>query len=399
MSHSYQYPSWSREPSEEELQLLARQFFKTPKALHAIVLVRVPTDDVNRPQVTRHWQSLQQEAVTCWEARAREDDLCLHIERRWIPHQCVFLPDTEAGQEFQEVAEAIAHLPMHANVRPKNQNQAYWLKTQHYLYQARGLLVANQLFGLLAGNNHPRNLLQGSVGIEETRKIEQLAAADTALYTLTQAVVPELGDTPSCSAANQENLGLRLFVEIQEQAFIHNWNAGPANKEYTWTSLQAQEDWHLKHVRFLKKLGEQSQLLPREAQYRDAIAETGRYWEVLNAALSSDSWPVKDSYEQYVKALAAAKSVCISDINWHQEQPYKLERKHEREMLTPRLRPCSTVPESECDCPFRHLGTDLTLSNCLKVAQQEIEPPRRANTPRPIDGTINLQGFIVWTWH
>ncbi|NEQ29603.1 MAG: hypothetical protein F6K04_01170 [Leptolyngbya sp. SIO4C5] len=396
MSYSYQFPDRKNKFSDEEIQDLARRFFKTPKVLHDIVLVRVPIDDDNCPQVMRCRKEAQQESINHWQTKAREDDLCLRIERRWIPHKCVFVPDTEIGRKFQKMAVAIAQIPMQADVRPKNQNQAYWLKTQHYLYQARGLLMADEIFNSVVGNDHLRELLRNSVGLEETQKIEQLAAVDSALYQLIKAVTPKLCDETACCTIEAENNTLKFFVEIQKQTFIEGWNAGPENFEQTWVSLKDQEDYYLKQIRFLRKLGEP--LLPREEIYLEEIAQTGQYWEVLSTAVLSDPWLFLDKYAKYIKALTAAKNAYISDISWHRGQPFKLERSQERAMFKPRHRKCSTIKESECDCPFRHIGTDLGLSHCLKVAQQEIEPLRRAHAPRPIKGIVNLRGFIVWIW-
>ncbi len=398
MNHSYINPQWKNDPSDEEHLTLARQRFELPHALHDIVLVRVLTDDANRPQSTHYWHIAQQVAVDCWYTQAKEYDAQLNINRRWIPYKCVFLPDTEAGRKFQDLAQSIGQVPMQAGIKPKNQNQGYWLKTLHHIYQAKGLLIANNIFSLLSGDNHPRKLLQDSVGHRETRKFEQLAAADAALYRLIQAVAPSL--ELASSSANDERLVIQLLVDIQQQTFIDDWNAGPANSRSTWIPLKAQTDWQVKLTHFLKKLIDKAKLLPREKEYLEELARTGTYWDILNAAISSDQADIEESYEHYVKAFVAGKPACIHDISWHRGQPHKLERDYERAPLLPDLKRCSDISAADCDCPFRFIGTNLDHYHCLTHLDQAIErdPPRRANTPQPIIGTINVHGLIIWLW-
>jgi hypothetical protein len=398
MRYIFINPHAGKTYSNEELQTRVRKFFTPPKALHDLVLVQVSLDE-DICQLKRNFEQAQQAAVDSWQAQAREEDLCLRIERHWIPYQCIFLPGTAVSQKFQRIAEAIAQIPMQAAVLPRNRNQAYWLKMQHYNYQALGLLVANQLFPLLRGDYHPRNLLQNRIGSKETHKLEKLAAVDTALYELVQAVAPQLKESQCSSDIDTESYTLSLFVDIQEQSFVRGWNNGPANPGNTWISLKEKDDWHVKKTRFLKKLSEGSSLVDRERRYLEEIAQTGPYWMVLKAALSSDRpRSALDRYERYIDALVAAKPACISEMNWIQGQPYKLESASNLNWQRPAPLLCSAIPEESCECPFRMIGTDLNHSHCIKRQQHEREALRRPKTPRPINGAVDIYGFIIWSW-
>src|SRR4028119_678749 len=81
--------------------------------------------------------------------KAKEEDLRLSIERPLIPTSEIYIPNTPIGRRFFNIAKAIGEIPS-LEIIPTNPNQAYWLKTLHYYWQAKGVLFAYKLLGVIA---------------------------------------------------------------------------------------------------------------------------------------------------------------------------------------------------------------------------------------------------------
>lgn len=135
--------------TEEEIRELAERVFEKPKALQELPLILTPEHLFNTPREIRRRLDKIKSALDIWISRAKEDDELLRIERRWIPFVEIYIPNTSEGNRFFTIAKAIGEIPMVAGVIPRNQNQGYWLKTLHYFYQARGVLFAYKLLGVI----------------------------------------------------------------------------------------------------------------------------------------------------------------------------------------------------------------------------------------------------------
>jgi hypothetical protein len=143
--------------SDEELHLWASHVFEAPKAFCDVVFVLVPESYLDISLSFCERSSQTKAALDTWSKEAQYHDIRLHIERNWIPHQVIYLPDTAEGKVFYQIANAIGEIPINADVQPRNKNQAYWLKMLHGVYQVKGLVFANQLLKTLKSQQQPKS--------------------------------------------------------------------------------------------------------------------------------------------------------------------------------------------------------------------------------------------------
>jgi hypothetical protein len=384
--------------SNEELYLWASHIFEAPKAFCDLVLVLVPESHLDVSLSFCQRSSHTKVALDTWLEETQYHDIRLDIERHWIPHQVIYLPDTTEGQAFYQIANAIGKIPINADIQPRNKNQAYWLKMLHGVYQVRGLVFANQFLKILKGQQRPKKLLARKIGFKEIGKLQRIVDSDLALYRLISAAegAPSLSSTAMDQTRFFSESALKVLVHIKTQEFIRAWAQGSENAHQAWIPLKQQADRLTKQVTFLRKLGDGEPLTTREEHYREELNASGEYGAIINtAATSRTTWFSQDLYDQYVDAFASASSALLTDMHWVKGEPHKLER------IQPQRLPkrCSSVPDGSCDCPFRFMGADLNASVCIQLASTPLDAPNRARLPQPVIGNVDLLGHITWRWH
>ena len=386
--------------TDDEAYVLAQTRLTTPKVLCDLILVLVPAETLLALPSSQTLQRYQQSAFDAWHPQARYEDECLRIDRRWIPHRYIYLPDTEAGRSFQKIATLVGNVPINANVIPENKNQGYWLRTQHYVYQAQGLVIANALHPVLQGEQCPRTVIRGMIGAAEGNQLITAGTTQTALYRLLQAV-EVTSSAKLTSSQTPLKSTLQLFEEMQIQLFEHEWNLGPANNESVWIPLNKQKDWYIKKTQILRKLGDGAALYTKEQDYIVELAQLGIYGQLIQAAAAQAQkvGKVEERYQAYVDALVRSKEASLHKISWVNGQPRKLELQGSRERHLPKQKKCSSIPSSQCDCPFRATGVDdLEHFVCVHQPLESDEQLSTPSTPQFITGTVNLQGYILWHW-
>ena len=213
-------------------------------ALQAIPLLLVPQRQLS---LSRELRETRPEIITQlenWQQSARKDDVRLLIRRPWIPFVEAYFPDTEVGQETYQMAKEIGAIPRQCGIIPTNQDQRFWLKTLHYLWQAHGLLFAQQLSRL------PDDLLQENIDRlhqylpeQSFQNATQIATSDLTLY---QAIVKNFEYLQNYSfdgrQRNTFSTPWSLFKEIQKENFQTGWKIGPAGSEINGVSQDQQKE-------------------------------------------------------------------------------------------------------------------------------------------------------------
>lgn len=386
--------------SDEELHQRAERLLEKPKVLQDLVLIPVPLALLSLPLEQRRRSLVVQETLGEWEKQAREDDLRFGLEeRRWIPRVEIYIPNTPRGQQLIQIATAIGSIPLQVGILPKNQEQAYWLKTLHYFYQARGLLFAYKLLRGIPNPTGTKGILPQHFSTSIIRNLKLVTDVDIAEYQLINAGEPYL---KTWMARRQQaypfQQPLQLFLEIQKQTFLQEWELGPNNTD-DWISIEDQKDLLSVRVFLLqqlmwvksKRIEKRGTYQEQEQRYLEFLQTNDWYGRLILALRPHSESTLEQPWKQYVKAFRGGKTAYIDDFYWRKGLPYK----RRENVIKPQPVPCSAMLPSQCDCPFRSLGTDLSASNCLKQVQEKTQ--KTAERVR-VKGALNQLGYLLWVW-
>jgi hypothetical protein len=335
MIRSYQVRIDRSHPTlKEERAWIEGQYERQP-ALLELPLILVPEYLF---EIYEFWKNspIVIAALNEWITKAKEDDLRLNIERRWIPTAEIYIRDTRIGEKFFNIANAVGEIIPSVNIIPRNQNQAYWLKILHYYWQARGVLLAYKLFGVIPNpiaeqgvlcRYLPKNL------IEDLDLLTNMDVAQLRLLVTGERYIRKW-------AARQKtpypfNNALELFLEILKQNFLELWQLGPMNTDPNWLSNAQQRD----NISALIRLLEKHPWLPGNP-LRPPYAEMKQdYLKYLKNASWKDKWvvPLRKRFDKeqltrkllsrrfsdYTQSLKGGKELFVSAFNWRGGQPYK----------------------------------------------------------------------------
>jgi hypothetical protein len=328
----FQTPPISPNLSEAELQHWAEQFFPRPRALQELPLILVlpPRERLRNPTAWRQRQSLIQTATQQWLQAARLDDERLRIERRLLPYTPIYIPDTPVGQEYFKLAKAIGDIPLTAPIVPKNQNQGYWLKTLHYHWQARGVVLAQQLLGVLSDPLAAGGVLKERLSDKNLAYLRLTRAIDVACVNLLTQGEPWLKQW-----AAKEQIAypfatpVALFLELLEAEFRVTWAQGPLNLEQKPLSKAHQRD----EVAVLVRLLKQSPWLEKTGKRQDYASTNTAYLAYLQGASWSGNWllalrphgeasQLEAAWTSYVQALSQGKELGVDSLDWLNGEPW-----------------------------------------------------------------------------
>jgi hypothetical protein len=315
----------------EQRDWIARHF-TCPPALQEIPLLLVPQRHILLPKEHLQTRSEIISALKAWQQLARQDDMRLLIRRPWIPFVEAYFPDTEAGRETYQIAKDIGAIPRQCGIVPTNQNQRFWLKTIHYLWQAQGLLFAQKLSKLsndLLQENIDR--LRQYLSEQSFKNAVHIAETDFALY---QAIIEnfEYLKTNSFDRRQQQTFSTPwlLFKAIQKEICQTGWKIGPAGSDINGVSQDQQKEYlHTKSYLIENKPwleGKQVQKGLRRPYQEDEAAFTaylkqgGLYGQIILALRSK---PHSAELENYAKSIRQRKDAYLNDLQWRNGQPYK----------------------------------------------------------------------------
>lgn len=349
--------------SDVELQTLVKQYFKVPKALQELPLILIPKHLLPLSVEMKQQHPFIHQAIQEWLDIARRDDEFLRIERRLIPHIPVYIANTSKGQQFFKIAKAIGDIPLTASVVPKNQNQGYWLKTLHYFWQARGVVMAQQLLGLI---QNP--LEEGGVFIHHfpdttINNLKLTKEIDIACFRILvrgQRIIKQWAQKNEINYAFSNPL--ELFIEILKQNFLVAWYLRPCNQNWTWITRKKQRENIADRAYMLKKLIWQESpfdnyyYCKKKQQYLDYLQGAGwdGYWILamrgqINARYNKH---LELYLGDYLSAFIQGKELFVDEFDWRSGQPYKKREKN----------------------------------------------GKITNRPQQIQGIVDLCGYILWSW-
>lgn len=332
------------------------EHFQRPRDLQELPLILVPISLWNLP--TGQWQTMPaiQSALQTWLQAARLDDERLRIERRFLPHTPVYIPDTLRGRQFFKLAKAIGDIPLNAPVLPKNSDQGYWLKTLHYHWQARGVVIAQQLLDVIPDPLEEFGALKDRLSDKNLKYLRLSRAVDIAcLHLLTRGrrYIKQWAKENQISYPFETPWD--LFLQLLREDFLVIWQLGPENQEKEALSKAKQRDNLAIRVRLLKQspwlmkeTGKRKNYTIAEQEYLQYLRRAGwsGYWLL---ALRSHSFnrQIERNWESYAQALSKSKELTVDVLDWSKGHPF--------------------------DRP-------------------------RSNSHRSVEGTIDLLGYIHWVW-
>ena len=323
-------------PTTQQKRAWTERHVERQRRLLELPLILVPQHLLQEPEES--WQHSPDviAALNKWMTKATLDDLRLSFERPGIPKAEIYIPNTQEGKKFFKLANVIGKIIPSVNIIPKNQNQAYWLKTLQYYWQARGVLLAYKLFGVIPNPIEEQGVLGRYLSknlIEDLDLLTNIDVAQLRLLVTGERYIKKW--TVKKKIPYPFNNALELFVESKKQSFLILWQIGPMNSEPNWlpkaqqksnisklTQLLAKKPWlpgnplkpsypemELEYVEYLKNAGwEDKWLLPLRARFDEK-----QWTEKL----------LSRNFQNYINALKAAKELYVLDFEWRGGQPYK----------------------------------------------------------------------------
>jgi hypothetical protein len=330
--------------SETELQTLAERYFPAPKAFQELLLVLASESLLSLPVARLQQDPTIRESTKVLLERVRLNDQLLRIERRRIPHIPLYIPDTPKGRQFFKIAEAIGEIPLCVPVLPKNQNQGYWLKALHHYWQARGVVLAHQLLGLIPDPIGKFGSLRNRLPVKGLKHLRCSRAIDIACLRVLlrgRRTIQRWATTQGIDYPFKHPF--ELFIELQKQDFLTLWQLGPQASDAEWLSKRVQRGNLTNRVALLREgIWQEQPLFPlanrQRQEYLEYLQEDGwrGYWILALQGQISRAYdqparvgtrPENKHLEPYLavylEALVQGKELFVDELLWQGGQPYK----------------------------------------------------------------------------
>lgn len=327
---AFQPPLLSRTLSNIELQIRAERLLQRPRTLQEIPLILVPPPLLSLTQGSWLPPPELQYAIGAWLQEARLDDERLRIERWLIPHTPIYISNTPQGQQFFQLAKAIADIPFKTCIVPKNQNQGYWLKTLHYYWQAKGVVLAHRLLSVIADPLGEEGVLKDRLSDKNLECLRLSSAIDVACFHLLKQGEPYI---QRWAKQNQIAYPFKapgdLWLELLREDFRLIWQLGPGNQEEKILSKAKQRDHLAVRVRllkeslWLKKVGKRQDYDLTEQEYLEYLQEAGwsGYW-ILALRSHQDKRQIEPYWNAYIQAFSEGKELAVDTFDWRKGQPF-----------------------------------------------------------------------------
>lgn len=331
LEQSFQSPSNRPNLTEVELQAWAERILQRPRTFQELPLILVPPYFQCLSDATLPLPRFVQTATQKWLEAARLEDERLRIERRFIPHTPILLPDTAKGRRFFKLAKAIADIPLNAGIIPKNQQQGYWFKTLHYFWQARGIVLAQQLLGVIPEPLGESGALGDRLAEKNLESLRLTKAIDIACFQLLVHGGPYIRHW----ARKNEILypfksPQELLLEMLKERFLLMWQIGPQNPEKKPLSKVQQRDnadalvCLLEQAAWLKEEEEKREdYYEAEQNYLNYLQQIGwaGYW-LLALRPRSHKRRIAKYWDSYVEALGKGRELSVDILDWVNGRPF-----------------------------------------------------------------------------
>jgi len=213
---------------------------------------------------------------------------------------------------------------------PKNQNQGYWLKTPHYHWQARGVVLAQQLLGVLSDPLATGGVLEAPLSDKNLKYLRLTRTIDIARFNLLTQGEPWLKQwSHKHQVAYPFDTPIALFLELLRAEFLILWELGPLNQEQKPQSKAEQRDniaarvCLLKQSPWLKGTGLRQDYPSMELAYLQYLQEAGwsGYWLLALRPHGEDS-QLETAWKSYVQALSKGKELSVDSLDWLNGEPW-----------------------------------------------------------------------------
>ncbi len=329
-----------------EIALFPRE---ASKCLLEIPLIQLADIPLKNPAATNI-------ILDAWMTQARAADKQLGIIRDRIPFAAVYIPDTPNSIDFFNLAKNIGQIPK-PQVAPENYNQACWMKTIEYYWQARGLVFAHRVFGVIPDPLAERGILSRYLPETSLKNLRLCSDIDLACYRLLLSGEPYI---KTWAAANDISYPfktpLELFLQTLKDEFQIFLLLGPLNLNHEPLDKKSQsynvnarirllsdKEWDdpdpLQGIPTSPKRKKRVSLEKRRPPYSIAKREYVRtlkqmdwygYW-LLALLKYKKQEPFKPLFNAYLAAFRAGKELCIRDFEWIDGQPYQAKQTSQRQ--------------------------------------------------------------------
>lgn len=316
--------------SDSELQTLAERFLKRPRTLQELPLILVTPAFLNSLPDQWIYSPAGKAALQTWLEQARLEDERLRIERRLIPHTPIYLPHTPEGQQFFQLAKAISDIPLNTPIVPKNQNQGLWFKTLHYYWQAKGVVLAHRLLGVIADPLGKDGMLTDRLSNRNLEYLRSSSETEIACFRLLrqgERYIQQWAEDHEVDYPFETPVD--LLLQLLREEFRVGWQLGPDNAEKEALSKTQQRNHFSAWVRLLKQLpwlegtGQRpsySIVKQEYLQYLDQADWSG-YW-LLALLPHQCKQQIEPLWKAYIQSLVKSKEHYVDTLDWLKGEPW-----------------------------------------------------------------------------
>ena len=328
-----------------EIALIKREVSKCLVEIPLIQLADIPLLNPAATNIT----------LDGWMAKALASDKQLGIIRDTIPFAAVYIPSAPNSLDFFNLALAIGEIPK-PKVALENHNQACWIKTIQYYWQARGLVFAHRVFGVIPDPLAEAGVLRRYLPETSLENLRLNSDIDLACYRLLLEGEPYIKTWAAAEGISYPfKSPLELFLQTLKDGFQIFLLLGPLNLYHEPLSKRSQRSNLNARMRLLsdkewddldplegipaspkrKKRVSPEKLRPpyteAQEQYVRTLKKMGwnGYW--LYALLKfKNQEPLKPLFEAYLAAFRAGCELFIPDFEWIDGQPYQAKHTSQR---------------------------------------------------------------------
>lgn len=334
-TYKFREPEWLKDLTEIELQEMVGQNFEAPPCLKEIPLLLIPPSLLDFPDELKPRHPLIQAKLQTWLNRARQEDELYRVERRFIPNIPIYLPDNPKGRQFFRIAHAIASIPNELNAIPKNEYQGYWLRTIRQSWQARGVVLAYKMTGVIPNPIGKGGALFPHLSESTAEEIHLLTEIDLALFKLLvrgQQIIKRWSLRHHGQYPFQQPLD--LFLKILSESLQCYWESQPMNSGSIWKTRQDQRAEIKDQLSIFEEMiwveqpfGESDRLKHKCQDYVDYLQQAGWSGRWILALRSHPSVPYSPPFDtaiyEWFKAIQRGQDLYIDLINWRGGKPYQ----------------------------------------------------------------------------
>ncbi|MGB7315481.1 MAG: hypothetical protein WA939_21310 [Nodosilinea sp.] len=312
--------------------------FESPEYLQEMPLVLVHeelfnscTFDDYRYELRKRPDARRQINERLRESREEDERLC--IERDHIAFSELYLPNTENGNRFYQIAREYGKIPRDSEAAiPRTPEMAYWLKTLSCFYQARAIALAYCLYAVIPDPLvHPNGHLAEILPEPTRRNIFICTKSTVAWYKLLKAGWKHLKDSMPTSITTVE----QLFLELEKHDFELAWKYGPGDSTYLWMSKDEQR-YQLSDYRrlFCNKYwdteGRRESFKTETKKFKNDLAKSGLSGSV-RLILMKEYQQLRPAFSRYYESLNSQnQNAYIDDFYWRKGTPYKSDKSCKR---------------------------------------------------------------------